>query len=76
MPHVARAYLLVVAAAGWGNCDGKDNNGCEVDVWNSPANCGSCGFGCQSGQPCDTGICVSNLKIWGERPLYIYGAWC
>jgi len=32
--------------SGFANCDGVGNNGCEVDIANSPTNCGSCGYSC------------------------------
>ncbi|MDF2694419.1 MAG: hypothetical protein K0S65_2802 [Labilithrix sp.] len=37
---------------GWGNCDGKLDNGCEVDLTRDPKNCAACGQECASGQVC------------------------
>jgi hypothetical protein len=31
---------------GWGDCDALANNGCEVDIDNSPTDCGACGNAC------------------------------
>src|SRR5205085_736484 len=33
---------------GWGNCDGKPENGCEDNIWQDPLNCGACGAKCSS----------------------------
>ena len=41
----------VVCTEGIANCDGLDDNGCEVDLTTS-ANCGACG------RRCDAGTCI------------------
>jgi hypothetical protein len=43
--------------AGYGNCDGNDANGCEVNIMTDRNNCGRCGNVCGSGQICVSGIC-------------------
>lgn len=47
-----------VCAAGRGNCDGNDANGCETDT-NTVSNCGRCGAVCAQGQICSTGRCTT-----------------
>ncbi|RDW57692.1 hypothetical protein BP5796_12493 [Coleophoma crateriformis] len=45
---------------GFGDCDGFPQNGCETNLSNSPANCGSCGFTCNSANAfslCQGGVC-------------------
>jgi 6-phosphogluconolactonase (cycloisomerase 2 family) len=37
---------LVGCAAGYGDCDGKPENGCEANLTNDISNCGGCGSGC------------------------------
>jgi hypothetical protein len=39
------------------DCDGNLGNGCEVDALTDPANCGSCGNACASGESCVDGKC-------------------
>lgn len=38
--------------AGYRDCDGDLENGCETSVANDPANCGACGKKCGDGQRC------------------------
>jgi|GEM_PF-467101 len=42
----ATGRCAVVCAAGFGNCDGADADGCEVDLAAAPAHCGACGRAC------------------------------
>jgi len=44
--------------AGYGNCDGNDNNGCETNLSNTFEHCGTCGNQCDPGYECINGICV------------------
>lgn len=41
----------------WRNCNGKVDDGCEVDVLVDTANCGSCGNTCAPGVACIDGLC-------------------
>jgi hypothetical protein len=46
---------------GRGDCDGDSSNGCEVDLTNSPDNCGSCGLVCSREgvvPTCRVGRCI------------------
>jgi len=47
-------------AAGWGDCDGDPDNGCETNLETSVAHCGACGIRCDTaaGQPCIDGQCL------------------
>ena len=36
------ACVVASCDAGWGNCNGNDNDGCEAALANDPANCGQC----------------------------------
>ncbi|PRW56566.1 Tryptophan synthase alpha chain [Chlorella sorokiniana] len=59
--------------SGWGNCDGKDNTGCETPL-NSSSHCGSCNAKCTlaNAMPrCDRGTCriASCLPGWGDCDL-------
>ena len=52
---------IVACAAGRGNCDGMNANGCEVDLTSAVANCGMCGTRCTTPNAtpdCDTGRCA------------------
>lgn len=46
-------------AIGFGNCDGRLENGCEVDTNSDPNHCGSCATQCAPGQPCIGGKCLT-----------------
>lgn len=41
----------------WKNCDGMLDDGCEVDVYSDPENCGACGNACKPGVRCQAGKC-------------------
>jgi hypothetical protein len=45
---------------GTADCNGRDDDGCEVELSKDPRNCGSCGAMCDvaRGQPCVSGRCV------------------
>ena len=47
--------------AGFANCDGRINNGCEVNIGTDPRHCGGCGTKCDAGrsQPCVLGQCLT-----------------
>ncbi|MFO0605566.1 MAG: hypothetical protein U0324_20460 [Polyangiales bacterium] len=44
---------------GRGDCDRAPDNGCEVDLLQSLANCGACGNACRAGMVCAGGRCQS-----------------
>jgi hypothetical protein len=43
---------------GFGNCNTSAADGCEVDLQNDPASCGTCDLRCASGR-CVDGLCVT-----------------
>jgi hypothetical protein len=43
--------------ASFGNCDGNQTNGCEVNLTSDAANCGACGHACGVGESCFAGVC-------------------
>ena len=45
---------------GWGDCNGTQDDGCEVHIDSDPNNCGACGRVCDAvaGQACVHGECV------------------
>ena len=48
-----------VCAPGFADCNNdKLLDGCEVNLTNDPANCGSCGYPCFPGQLCQSSACV------------------
>jgi hypothetical protein len=56
-----------VCKSGWGNCDGKWDNGCEKDLTKDVYNCGKCGIKCpcslKGGEPtCTAGKCGQQCK--------------
>jgi hypothetical protein len=64
LPNVAgatcNAGICVVTScnAGFGDCNGNPNDGCETNLNNTFAHCGSCNHSCQAGQTCSNGNCV------------------
>ena len=54
---VAGTCGVAACNTGWGNCDGSDFNGCEVEFSSDPANCGACGIVCDAGEYCGGGEC-------------------
>ena len=50
-----------VCFAGFADCNGRTNDGCEVNIGNDPLHCGGCGTRCDAarGQPCVAGKCLT-----------------
>jgi hypothetical protein len=56
-----------MCAAGWGNCNGMDGDGCEADLQTSEDHCGTCGTACATNagtvsNTCTTGACVPDCQ--------------
>ncbi|MDF2697366.1 MAG: hypothetical protein K0S65_5749, partial [Labilithrix sp.] len=53
----------------WANCNGNVDDGCEVDIFSDPRNCGGCGISCDvaAGQACAGGRCVVEPCKEGEE---------
>ena len=54
--------------AGTADCDGKPNNGCEVDLTTDPASCGACGRACSDDgalapPACAGGLCQAACQL-------------
>lgn len=62
--------------AGWGNCDGSSDNGCETEVATHVSHCGACGNACSAtnGTPtcvagkCGTGTCGTGYSDCDGTP--------
>ena len=48
---------VVSCVNGYGNCNGIDSDGCEVNLTNNSSNCGSCGNRCGPDAVCNNGAC-------------------
>ncbi len=48
----------IECSAGYGDCDGNAENGCETPVDADSVNCGACGVQCGAGTLCSAGACV------------------
>ena len=57
-----QAGLCQVAscAAGWADCDGRADNGCEVDTTGDPDHCGACGNACAADELCVAAECCAD----------------
>lgn len=53
-----RWYCSFECHGGFGNCDNRDETGCETDLRTSNEHCGSCRVPCASGRRCVNGTCV------------------
>jgi hypothetical protein len=51
-------------AAGYEDCDGKLDNGCEANLTADQANCGACGAECKNGA-CEAAVCQCDVG-WGD----------
>jgi hypothetical protein len=54
-----------VCAAGWGNCDGNNANGCETNLNTSTGDCGACGVTCSNTNgttACIGAVCVPSCS--------------
>ncbi len=51
--------VLSTCAAGYDNCDGNADNGCETPTAGDSNNCGRCGNRCAPGTACSAGVCTS-----------------
>ena len=49
--------------ANWGDCDGQDPNGCEVDLTSNAQHCGACNRACGPRQTCVASTCRANELI-------------
>jgi hypothetical protein len=64
-PTCSKTFECVVAQCledDWGDCDGKQENGCETDL-DTTSNCGGCGVKCGSAKPyCNHGSCSATPR--------------
>jgi hypothetical protein len=49
---------VLTCDSGWGNCDGRDTNGCETNLLATDAHCGQCDSPCSDDSYCSDGDCV------------------
>jgi serine/threonine protein kinase len=61
LPHAQRGCgdicTIWRCAAGYRDCNAREDDGCEVDVLNDRRNCGHCGHACSGGLRCRRGAC-------------------
>ena len=62
--------LLVSCNTGYSNCDNQQANGCEVNIFTSTSNCGSCNTLCTNGHGttgCASGLCAPSCSSgWSD----------
>lgn len=56
-----KGYCATTCLMGFADCDGRSDNGCEVDLRVDGRHCGTCGNTCDmgAGQPCIEGRCLT-----------------
>ncbi len=59
----AGACVIGSCAPGFSSCDGRADNGCEVDLTSSLRDCGACGRACAGGQVCVGGACMIDCGL-------------
>jgi hypothetical protein len=55
--------VLGACNAGYANCDGDPNNGCEVNLTFDAKNCGGCNMPCGNMMTCNSGVCGAPPKV-------------
>ena len=60
-PSCAGGVCSYVCYPGYRDCNGRVNDGCEVNVAQDPKHCGDCTTKCNTaqGQPCVDGVCLT-----------------
>lgn len=53
----AGGQCRLLCATNFADCNGKVEDGCEIETLGDPANCGSCGNACAAGVKCIQGKC-------------------
>ncbi|MDB4929640.1 MAG: Tryptophan synthase alpha chain [Myxococcaceae bacterium] len=56
---VGAGACALTCDAGYGDCNGSTNDGCEADLRTSAANCSACGAVCAGGVSCVGGTCAT-----------------
>lgn len=57
--------VLVACDAGWGDCNGRTDDGCETDLLHGRDHCGACGRVCSSAMGCMNGTCTFCCDVPG-----------
>lgn len=67
-PYACNAGVCDLHCAdGWGDCDDRIDNGCEVSLLTDDDNCGECGIVCAADETCTEGVCVN--RHWAQWPM-------
>jgi hypothetical protein len=62
-PGCVAGGCVIGCFAGYGNCDGNPDNGCETNLKNDAQNCNACGAACNF--PNAIGMCVNSACVLG-----------
>lgn len=78
LPHVSEyscetgSCAISQCAPGFADCDGRSDNGCEINILTNTSNCGGCGaaHACVTGQPHADTTCVMGMCQLACNPGY------
>ncbi len=72
-PHCEGGKCTFHCSPGFDDCNGDSTDGCEIDVYNDPHHCGSCGIDCKElGCSQGTCTCASSTQTASLAPLDLY----
>ncbi len=66
----------LIDCTSWADCDGDEDNGCEVDLTSDPLHCGDCGTVCPGAAGCIASVCTPTTRsLWvsgweGDEQVY------
>jgi len=75
-PSCASGTCALACETGFGDCNGRGDDGCEADLTNDVASCGACGRDCRAcgGTTCTASTCDAKVVVTSPDPDVSYVA--